>query len=103
MKKLIVSGASPPQVDAESRYNSIGPAECNCAGLTVEAHAESINRVFRQQAGKWTGCAWRTCFGKSELDLNGMNSAQARIMARATSGPEAADWRAAVQWLAQVE
>jgi hypothetical protein len=42
-------------------------------------------------------------FGKRAVDLNGMKAAQANIMARATSGPESADWRAAAKRLAQVE
>jgi hypothetical protein len=63
----------------------------------------NIRRIFREQSGKWAGCRWPMPFGKRAVDLNGMKAAQANIMARATSGPESADWRAAAKRLAQVE
>jgi hypothetical protein len=54
-------------------------------------------------APAWVGCDWPTAFGATGLDLNGIRSAQALLMARATAGAEAADWREAVRWLALVE
>ena len=103
MKKLNLNERASALIGDDCAPRGTCPTVNNGDGLADGTHAESARRILRQQAGKWTGCAWRTCFGKSELDLDGMNSAQARIMARATSGPEGADWRAAVQWLAQVE
>jgi hypothetical protein len=84
------------------------PAECSKPERTGGSAGEDqpiaiIRRIFRQQSGKWVGCYWPMPFGKRAVDLNGMKAAQANIMARATSGPEAADWRAAAKRLAQVE
>lgn len=64
---------------------------------------EEIDRAFRQAAGAWVGCDWPTQFGRSSLNLNGLKAQQAVLLSRATSGLEAADWRAAVLWLTQVE
>ena len=54
-------------------------------------------------SGKWTGCDWPTQFGRTGLDLQGFCSSQAILMAGATAGSEAADWRNAVTWLTRVE
>lgn len=59
--------------------------------------------AYQQAAGKWRGCDWPTRFGQSALNLDGLRAAQATLMARATAGSEAADWRAAVRWLTEVE
>ena len=64
---------------------------------------EALDRAFDRARGTWTGCDWPTSFGDTGLDLNGMTSHQALLMARATAGLEAADWREAVQWLRLVE
>jgi hypothetical protein len=64
---------------------------------------DEILRAFLQGCGQWTGCNWPTHFGTTGLDLCQIMSGQARLMARATSGSEAADWRAAAHWLAEVE
>jgi hypothetical protein len=37
------------------------------------------------------------------LNLDGLTSTHATLMARATSGREATDWRAAARWLTEVE
>jgi len=37
------------------------------------------------------------------LNLRALTAKQARLMASATAGAEAADWRAAARWLAEVE
>jgi hypothetical protein len=68
-----------------------------------EMLTSDIERAFHQSAGKWTGCDWPTQFGKSGLNLYGLKAKQAALLARATSGLESADWRAAVEWLDQVE
>jgi hypothetical protein len=62
-----------------------------------------ITRKFRQIARSWTGCDWPIQFGKLGLNLNGLKSAQATLMAGATSGEESAEWRRAAKWLAGVE
>jgi hypothetical protein len=62
-----------------------------------------VEQTFLQTQGKWTGCDWPTAFGETGLDLKGLTSKQAILMARATSGTEAADWREAVLWLRLVE
>lgn len=70
------------------------------AGSPPSAAAE---HVFHRARGKWAGCDWPTAFGETGLELNGLTSGQAGLMARATSGTEASDWRAAVMWLRLIE
>jgi hypothetical protein len=62
-----------------------------------------IDQAYDRAHGRWTGCDWPTSFGDTGLDLNGMTAHQALLMARATAGVEAGDWREAVQWLRLVE
>ena len=50
-----------------------------------------------------TRCEWDTQFGPPKLNLNGIASAQARLMARATCGAERLEWNAAAHWLEQLE
>jgi hypothetical protein len=64
---------------------------------------DEIMQTFLGGVGRWTGCDWPTRFGATGLDLCGLTAAQALLLARATAGPEAADWRAAAHWLAEVE
>jgi hypothetical protein len=64
---------------------------------------ETIEGAYDRARGSWSGCDWPTSFGDTALDLNGITSHQALLMARATAGLEAADWREAVQWLRLVE
>jgi hypothetical protein len=59
--------------------------------------------AYVQNAGKWHGCDWPTAFGASKLNLNGLRQDQATLLAGATSRSEADDWRAAADWLAQIE
>ena len=54
-------------------------------------------------ADNWSGCHWPTKHGSASLNLQEMSAAQAEFMSRATSGPEAKDWRSAAKWLRQVE
>src|SRR5262249_9728411 len=63
----------------------------------------AVEHVFQRTRGKWAGCDWPTSFGETGLELNGLRSGQAVLMARATSGAEATDWREAVQWLRLIE
>jgi hypothetical protein len=62
---------------------------------------EAVRRAYEQGAGTWTGCDWPTHFGKSGLDLNGMD-AKSVALSMADAEP-AEDWRAAAAWLAEVE
>ena len=65
---------------------------------------EEICQAYEEARGTWTGCDWHTQFGNSSLDLNGLTLADAETMVAQTAGTEvAADWRAAVSWLAQVQ
>jgi hypothetical protein len=64
---------------------------------------EAVREAYLRAAEGWRGCDWPTQFGETGLDLNGLKATQAHLMARATAGSEAADWRAAVHWLSQVE
>ncbi len=52
---------------------------------------------------KWIGCNWPTCFGPRLLNLNGLFSRQAILLAEATAGNESSDWLDAAQWLETVE
>lgn len=72
-------------------------------GMTRDQFVDAVERAFSQACGGWTGCDWPTTFGVTGLDLCGMTSYQALLMARATAGTEAADWREAVRWLRLVE
>jgi hypothetical protein len=64
---------------------------------------EEIAQAFLCGNGRWTGCDWPTCFGTTGLNLCALTAKQARLMASATAGAEAAEWRAAARWLAEVE
>jgi len=59
--------------------------------------------AFLHGFGQWKGCAWPTAFGGRNLDLDGLKSSQAALIARSTAGEERASWTAAAQWLTQVE
>lgn len=72
-------------------------------GTIQRSLVDTVEQVFARSRAIWVGCDWPTSFGKSGIDLNGMTSAQALLMSRATSGEEAADWRAAVHWLRMIE
>jgi hypothetical protein len=63
----------------------------------------AVHRAYTRALNAWTGCDWHTEFGAARLDLNGVRAAHAALLAQATAGPEAADWRAARIWLEEVE
>jgi hypothetical protein len=65
--------------------------------------ARAIRSAYCDAAALWNGCDWPTQWGKSRLNLQGMSSSQATILARATAGAERASWRVAAHWLRQVE
>jgi len=65
--------------------------------------SNGVINAYQQGTGRWSKCDWPTAFGRSGLDLNGLESSQATLLARATAGREAADWRAAAQWLREIE
>src|SRR5579859_1206579 len=65
--------------------------------------ASDIVAAFQQSRGKWNHCQWPTQFGAGKLNLQGLKSSQALLMARSTAGQERADWKAATCWLEQVE
>jgi hypothetical protein len=64
---------------------------------------DDILQAFLRGRNRWAGCDWPTRFGTTGLNLCSLTSAQALLMARATAGAESAEWRAAAQWLAEVE
>ena len=59
--------------------------------------------AFLRGVGKWKGCYWPTQFGPEGLNLQGLKSSQAMLMARSTAGNERAAWKAANRWLEEVE
>jgi hypothetical protein len=64
---------------------------------------KEIERAYLEARTKWTGCDWPTAWGKLLLNLNGLRASQAFLLARATAGGEAAEWRAAAGWLSRIE
>lgn len=64
---------------------------------------DDVNNAYRQGTRRWSGCDWPTTLGHCRLDVNGLASAHATLMARATAGRESTDWRAAARWLKEVE
>jgi hypothetical protein len=64
---------------------------------------EQIRLAYEEAAGKWSGCDWPTCFGKTGLDLQDCTAAMAEHLAMESSGIGSSDWMAAARWLAQVE
>jgi hypothetical protein len=52
---------------------------------------------------QWSGCDWETEFGPRGLNLRGTRSRQALLVAKATRGDEAQQWKEAAKWLAKVE
>jgi hypothetical protein len=68
-----------------------------------EDQLRRIVEIYTRSRGKWIGCDWSTSFGSRQLNLNGLTSEQAQLVARATAGEEAREWRAAGHWLVQVE
>jgi hypothetical protein len=66
-------------------------------------NTSEITAAFLKGLGKWNRCCWPTQFGPSGLNLKGLKSSQARLMAQSTAGQERDDWRAATHWLEQLE
>lgn len=66
-------------------------------------NSEIQQRLYEIACDQWTGCNWRTAFGPLRLNLMGMRSRQATLMAEATSGEESAAWSDAVDFLSRVE
>jgi hypothetical protein len=69
-----------------------------------EVSLEAIRQAYLQAVGSWSGCDWPTAMGKTGLNVNGRNAAQAASMGQEADDPELAeDWYAAGRWLAHVE
>jgi hypothetical protein len=64
---------------------------------------EGVLRAFLGATGQWTGCDWPTEFGSLPVNVQGLTAAQVQLLARATSGEEAAQWQAVYRWLAGLE
>ncbi|NLF70292.1 MAG: hypothetical protein GX575_14730 [Candidatus Anammoximicrobium sp.] len=69
----------------------------------MEMSVDDVTNAYQQAAGRWSNCDWPTAFGRSSLDLNGLKSSQATLLARATAGRESEEWRAAARWLGEIE
>lgn len=63
----------------------------------------TLKLSYEEAKGKWWGCNWQTKHGPRRLLLKDFRAKQARLMAEATSGEEAAAWDAAARYLVQVE
>jgi hypothetical protein len=64
---------------------------------------QMIKSLYHRTAGKWAGCDWPTCFGQNGLKLQDLKVSEASLLAGATAGKEAAEWREAARWLTVVE
>jgi hypothetical protein len=64
---------------------------------------EAIKQLLQAAQHGWRGCDWHTSFGPKKLDLCGIRSRQARLVAKATRGDESQCWCEAVRWLTAVE
>jgi len=71
--------------------------------LSRDQWLQQLTARYKQGAGQWTGCDWQTDFGPAHLDLAELKASQVLLLARATSGKEAADWQAAAHWLSRIE
>src|SRR5262249_10858215 len=90
-------------IDAVSKASVSGPDPTRHELDGEIMRRDDILRMFLSGKGQWSGCDWPTQFGATGLNLCALTAAQALLMARATAGVESADWRAAAQWLAEVE
>jgi hypothetical protein len=95
-------GGYPPLIVAWSPPDTEFTA-MNSSLIITDSLLDGIVSALAAASGKWTGCDWSTQFGRSRLDLRDLHSSQATLMAQATAGGEAADWRDAVTWLKRVE
>ena len=64
---------------------------------------ETFQQLYDAAIKQWTGCNWRTDLGPLRLNLMGIHSRQARLIAEATSGEESVAWEEATKFLSQVE
>ena len=64
---------------------------------------ERLQRAFHAGQSQWVGCDWDTDFGPRRLNLRGLTSRQARLLANAMAGEESQTWHDASRWLTQVE
>lgn len=62
-----------------------------------------LSEALLSALGRWTGCDWETTFGERRLNLSGMRSRQARLLADVTSTIEANYWVEATLYLQHVE
>jgi hypothetical protein len=69
----------------------------------MRVDVDAIQQAFTDAQGNWRGCDWSTRFGPDGIELCGLNSRWAWLMARATSGQEAVQWKEAAVWLAELE
>lgn len=61
------------------------------------------SKACQWREDSWSGCDWPTEFGSKKLNLCGLTSQQALLVANATRGDEAECWREAASWLHQIE
>src|SRR5262245_49792004 len=64
---------------------------------------DDIRRAYLHGVNRWTGCDWTTQFGGRNLNLDGLRSKQAAMVAECPHGEEAGEWRRATRWLSRVE
>ena len=101
-RRRIIARESPVGT-ASARIKQGGEDTTPDQSVVTEMSLNGITTAYQHGRGRWSRCDWPTSFGRSGLDLNGLESSQALLLARATAGRESADWRAAAQWLREIE
>jgi hypothetical protein len=101
-RRRIIACKSPVGT-ASARIKRGGEDTTPDQSVVTEMSLNGITTAYQHGRGRWSRCDWPTSFGRSGLDLNGLESSQALLLARATAGRESADWRAAAQWLREIE
>jgi hypothetical protein len=87
-------------VDRVDRRHQLAE-QSETASATGVADLEAVKAAYQKGAGSWTGCDWPTHFGKSGLNLNGMDART--LLASLGEIAGAREWRAAAEWLTEVE
>lgn len=64
---------------------------------------DDIRHAYLRGVNRWTGCDWTTQFGGRNLNLDGLCSKQAALVAECLIGDEAGEWQRATRWLSRVE
>jgi hypothetical protein len=62
-----------------------------------------LRRALQVAQSAWIGCDWDTDFGPGHINLRGLSSRHAWLLASATRGSESENWREAKLFLDRLE